>query len=220
MARPRKTRKLGCVPKAVFYMPLDRNLGESIPFEVAIEDFEIVRLVDGHGFHLEAAAAEVGVSRSTAGRMLERARRAIALGIEARAPLYLDASEHLELDSTAAARVDLQRAGEGGLLAVAATQVDGGGLVSHLFGRAPYFLLVDSNGTIQECVENPGTKSSRSAAKKAAAFLSGHGVQRVVAGRYGPDALTYLAEVEIEAFLATGLTVPLAIELYKNENEK
>lgn len=202
-------------------MPLDRNLGESPPFEVAIEDFEIVRFVDGHGFHLEEAAAEVGVSRSTAGRMLERARRAIALGIEARAPLYIDASEHLELDPPAVGRVSLKGPEPSGLFAVAATQGDAGGLVSRLFGRAPYFLLIESNGAIRECIENPGMKSSRSAARKAVDVLLARGVSRVVAGRYGPEALAYLAEAKIETFLATGLTVPFAIELYaNNDNEK
>lgn len=202
-------------------MPLDRNLGETSPFEVAIEDFEIVRFVDGHGLHLEEAAAEVGVSRSTAGRMLERARRAIALGIEARAPLYIDASEHLELDPPVRERSSVNEVGLPGLFAVAATQGDAGGLVSRLFGRAPFFLLVEPDGAIRECIENPGMKSSRSAARKAVDLLLARGVGRVVAGRYGPEALAYLAEAKIETFLATGLTVPFAIELYaSNDNEK
>lgn len=216
MARPRKTRKLGRLPKAVFYLPMDKSFGELAPCEVAIEDFEIMRLVDGHGYHLDEAAGEVGVSRSTAGRMLERARRAIALAIEAHAPLYLDASEHLELDGeSGAASQGAAMPGEG-LLALAVLEPDARGEVSRLFGRAPYFLLIDEKKACSECIENSGKKLSRGAAKKAVELLAARGARRVVAGRYGPESLRYLSEAGIEPLLATGLSVANAIELYSS----
>jgi predicted DNA-binding protein (UPF0251 family) len=97
MARPRKARTLQSLPAPAIYIPAGWTQQQTAPVEIAIEDFEIMRLTDGHGYTIEEAAKKVGVSRSTAGRMLERARRVIALGIEKRAPMYLDASEDLVL---------------------------------------------------------------------------------------------------------------------------
>ncbi|EDY84615.1 hypothetical protein VDG1235_4247 [Verrucomicrobiia bacterium DG1235] len=195
-------------------MPLNGEAEQPPPCEVAIEDFEIVRLVDGHGYHIEAAADKVGVSRSTAGRMLDRARRALALGIEKRAPLYLDASNHLELDLPEERALLSGENPQAGRLAIAVMIPETGSLVSRLFGRASAFVVLNDKGEIEKCIENPGTNVSRSASRKATVALKKAGVTGVAAGRFGPDALEYLAAANIHALLAAGLTVIQAHELF------
>ncbi len=217
MARPCKTRRLERLPKAVLYEPLNADAEERTPCEIAIEDFEIVRLVDGHGIHLEAAAAKVGVSRSTAGRMLERCRRAIALGIERRAPLYLDASQNLELDSTSGLRVCPEVSEGMNGLAIAVSEKSPDSQVSRLFGRAEYFIFLDESGSLLDCIENPGTTASRSAARKAVSVLVQAKVSRVVAGRFGSEALEALSAAKIEPFLASGLTARRAQEMFSTK---
>lgn len=214
MARPCKTRRLECLPKAVLYEPLNAEFAEREPSEIAIEDFEVVRLVDGYGIHIEEAAKKVGVSRSTAGRMLERCRRAIALGIEMRAPLYLDASRNLELDCGDDLRMHSKDRTAGCGLAVAAMCSDMDADVSRLFGRAELFVVFDDEGCFFECIENPGATSSRSAASKAVAVLKQAGVKRVVAGRFGSEALAALGASQIEPFLASGLSIRKAQEIF------
>lgn len=215
MPRPCKARRLETLPRAVLYEPLNYDLEELEPREIAIEDFEVVRLVDGYGLHIGQAAKAIGVSRSTAGRMLERCRRAIALGIERRAPLYLDASENLELDTEGRTGAPWQE----GELAIAVMSPDLDSPVSRLFGRAEHFCIF--NGMIDDyrCIENPGTKASRSAARKAVSALKKQGVKRVVAGRFGADALEALGTAKIESYLASGLTVRRAYELYSNKEK-
>ena len=89
MPRPCKSRTLEGVPNPVLYIPSGWTRDQVDPANLAIEDFEVLRLVDGHLHTIEEAAAKVGVSRSTAGRMLERARRVLALGLERRAPIHI-----------------------------------------------------------------------------------------------------------------------------------
>ncbi|MGE9291945.1 MAG: DUF134 domain-containing protein, partial [Puniceicoccales bacterium] len=62
MARPRKARTLDNLPSPAIYIPAGWTENQTPPFEVAIEDFEIMRLADGHNYSLEEAAQKIGVS--------------------------------------------------------------------------------------------------------------------------------------------------------------
>jgi predicted DNA-binding protein (UPF0251 family)/predicted Fe-Mo cluster-binding NifX family protein len=223
MARPRKARTLHSLPAPVIYIPAGWTEAQPSPVEVAIEDFEIMRLVDGHGYRIEEAAQALNVSRSTAGRMIERARRALALGIEQRAPIYLDASEDLVLEAEATVRLDNTTptdATGAGLLAIACTEHTPDAAVERIFGRSPSFLLVSGEkGVPPWMVDNPGTALKRQAAPAAVEQLRAHGVTRVVAGRFGPDAVEALAKAGIQAFVANGFRVRQAIELFINHTQ-
>jgi predicted DNA-binding protein (UPF0251 family)/predicted Fe-Mo cluster-binding NifX family protein len=222
MARPRKARTLENLPASAIYIPAGWTKGQIAPVEVAIEDFEIMRLTDGHGYSIEDAARRVGVSRSTAGRMLERVRRAIALGIERRAPLYLDASEDLVLEPPA--KCDhttsiLPHETSLNYLAVACVDDRLDAPVESIFGRAPTFVLVpiQSDGPLT-LIENPGSGVKRNAASFAVKALSAQGVTRVVAGRYGPDAITALANANIRPYIANGFKLGQAIEFFNHKD--
>jgi len=177
-----------------------------------------MRLTDGHNYNIEEAAKKVGVSRSTAGRMLERARRAIALGFERRAPVYLDASEELILtppepgdESTYSESQALLSTGS---LAIACENTKPGSPVERMFGRATGFVIIDSDGTIQAHVKNPGANLKRNAANTAIKSLKEHGVSRVVAGRFGSEAIKTLASEAMQPLVANGFSLKQAIELF------
>lgn len=220
MARPRKARSLDRLPAPVIYIPAGCTREQSSPVEVAIEDFEIMRLVDGHGYRIEKAAQALNVSRSTAGRMIERARHALALGIEQRAPIYLDASEDLVLEAEATKNLDNTQppaAAGMNLLAIACTENAPNANVERIFGRSPSFLLVsEAEGVHPRMIHNPGTALKRQAAHAAVKQLRVQGVTRVVAGRFGPEAVEALAKAGIQAFVANGFRVRQAIELFIN----
>lgn len=214
MARPRKSRRLAGVPAPVIYFPAGWTEGHCAPVEVAIEDFEIMRLVDGRGYLLEEAAQLVGVSRSTAGRMLERVRRVVAQGIELRAPFSIDAGEDLVLQPPRVENAWLQTrhlSGSAEGLAVACDDVTPDAPVEKLFGRTPAFVFVGRDATILGRVENPGFGVHRNAAKQAVGLLKAQGVSRVVAGRFGTEALHLLARHGIQAVVAAGLSLGQAI---------
>jgi predicted DNA-binding protein (UPF0251 family)/predicted Fe-Mo cluster-binding NifX family protein len=217
MARPRKKRTLEGEPEPVIYIPSGWTRDQVEPVEVAIEDFEVMRLVDGHAHSIEEAAVKVGVARSTAGRMLERARRALALGIEQRAPVYLDALESSILtppdpiDKSAGVVAD--KADVSGL-AVAVNEEDVSAGISRVFGRAQAFAIVGSSGYIHY-EENPGRRSKRDAAEKAVGILQAYKISRVVAGRFGPEALELLGSAGIQPLIAIGITLDQAIEFFR-----
>jgi predicted DNA-binding protein (UPF0251 family)/predicted Fe-Mo cluster-binding NifX family protein len=221
MARPHKARTLESLPVSAIYIPAGWTKAQVAPVEVAIEDFEIMRLVDGRGYSIVEAGAKVGVSRSTAGRMLERARRVIALAIEKRAPLYLDASEDLVLEPPSMDGALLVRGAGGqscdGALAVSCLDANLETPVERIFGRSPAFVMVGVDGKVQGLVENPGFGVKRNAAKVAVDLLKAHGVRRVVAGRFGPEAIKALAGAGVQPLVATGFKLGQAIEFFNQE---
>jgi len=219
MARPRKARTLESLPAPAIYIPAGWTQQQTAPVEIAIEDFEIMRLTDGHGYTIEEAAKKVGVSRSTAGRMLERARRALALGIEKRAPVYLDASEDLvlappQVDSSLA--FDTQDAPHSNRLAVACPSIDLDTPIERIFGRASAFAIVSPDSSLT-LIKNPGANIKRFAARLAVKTLKSHGVSRVVAGRFGPEAIKALAEAGIQPLVANGFKLGQSIALFKHQ---
>ncbi|WFB37684.1 DUF134 domain-containing protein [Kiritimatiellota bacterium B12222] len=218
MARPQKARKMRELPSAVMYSPAGWASGEGEAVEIAIEDFEMMRLVDGRGFHLVEAAEKMGVSRSTAGRMLERARRGIAMGIEQRVPLCLDAGEELIVEPELKWSCGLCESGavepRGGI-AVACCDDDLSSPVEKIFGRSPGFVLVPKVGAVPRYVESPGFGVKRNAADLTVAFLKKQGVTRVVAGRFGSHALELLAKNNLQAVVAGGLHLGQAITYFE-----
>jgi predicted DNA-binding protein (UPF0251 family)/predicted Fe-Mo cluster-binding NifX family protein len=220
MPRPRKARTLESVPSPAIYLPAGGTKLDTAPVEVAIEDFEIMRLTDGHNLNIEEAAQKVGVSRSTAGRMLERVRRAIALGIENRSPLYLDASKELVLTPPSPGESKFSESElptHTGCLAIACMSDKPEASIERIFGRAHSFAIIDRDGTIQARVANKGLSQKRDAAYAAVKILKAHGVSRVVAGRFGPEAIKALAQASIQPLVANGFSLNQAIELF-NQN--
>jgi predicted DNA-binding protein (UPF0251 family)/predicted Fe-Mo cluster-binding NifX family protein len=215
MARPCKSRTLEGAPSPVVYIPSGWTHAQTSPIEVAIEDFEVLRLVDGHAHSIEEAAGKVGVSRSTAGRMLERARRNLALGLERRSPIYIDALESSVL--TPSLPEVVQPISKGVVFAIAVRSNEMNGEVSRVFGRATGFAVVSASGDMRY-VENPGSGIKREAATLAVDLLKANGVGRIVAGRFGPEALEKLGEAGIEPLIAVGTKVSQAIELFRSEN--
>ncbi len=85
------------------------------------------------------------------------------------------------------------------------------------FGRAPYFVIVDTESMKWEGVENPGASATGGAAIQAVQFLSGKGVDAVVcAGNYGPNAFNSLKAAGIKMYAnPRGGPIGSVIEAFK-----
>ncbi len=69
------------------------------------------------------------------------------------------------------------------------------------FGRAPYFVVLDTKTMEWTAVENPGASARGGAAIYAAQFLVEQGVEAVVcAGNYGPNAYDSLKTAGIKMY--------------------
>jgi predicted DNA-binding protein (UPF0251 family) len=81
MVRPRKRRRLTRRPQAMIFKPAGVPLADLRQVALLAEELEALRLADLEGLSQVEGAAQMGVSRSTFQRTLERARRQVALAL-------------------------------------------------------------------------------------------------------------------------------------------
>lgn len=79
--------------------------------------------------------------------------------------------------------------------------------------RAPYYLLIDTESDFSEVLANPASQSERGAGPQAAAFLIGIGVDKVVAGDFGPKFRIELESADIVCIEKTGTVSEIVTEL-------
>ncbi|MEW5933713.1 MAG: NifB/NifX family molybdenum-iron cluster-binding protein [Bacillota bacterium] len=75
------------------------------------------------------------------------------------------------------------------------------------FGRAPFFLVVDSETLDYEVIANPAVQAPGGAGIQTAQLLARSGVGAVVAGNVGPNAMSALRAAGVEVYAARGGTV-------------
>jgi predicted DNA-binding protein (UPF0251 family) len=78
MPRPRKCRLVQTQPAVTCFTPLGACAREIQAVRLSLEGLEALRLADLEGLRQEQAAARMGVSRQTFGRVLAEARRSLA----------------------------------------------------------------------------------------------------------------------------------------------
>ncbi len=85
------------------------------------------------------------------------------------------------------------------------------------FGRCPFFLIVDSENSKFEAVANPGANLGGGAGIAAAQLVASHGVEAVISGNIGPNALGVLQSAKIKIFTGVfDITAKQALEDLKN----
>jgi predicted DNA-binding protein (UPF0251 family) len=78
MPRPRKCRKVCCLPKSNLFGPLNiKNLEEKI-IVMTVDEYETIRLMDLEGMTQEECAEKMNVARTTVQRIYNDARLKIA----------------------------------------------------------------------------------------------------------------------------------------------
>ncbi len=78
-------------------------------------------------------------------------------------------------------------------IAIAVTTSETDAQVSMHGARAPYYLFLDTESGLSESIPNPVSQTERAAGRKAASFLISRGIDKVVAGDFGPK---FRAELE------------------------
>lgn len=79
MARPKCCRKIsGEEPRSVVFKPVGVPVASLEEIVLTMDEFEAIRLADFLGLYHEQAAARMGVSRQTFGRIISSARSKIA----------------------------------------------------------------------------------------------------------------------------------------------
>jgi len=78
MPRPHCRRRIAGQPAVPLYKPQGVPLQALEVVEMTLDEFEALRLADLDGMYQEDAAAGMGVSRATFGRIIEAAHRKLA----------------------------------------------------------------------------------------------------------------------------------------------
>lgn len=78
MARPRKWRKVCCLPNADLFGPLSGAPEGVRDITITVDEYETIRLIDLEGLTQEECAARMEVARGTVQSMYKEARKKIA----------------------------------------------------------------------------------------------------------------------------------------------
>lgn len=78
MTRPRKKRSVHRPPLFDSFKPTGVPRAQIAIRELALDEFEAIRLADHEGLDQETAAERMGISRSTFSRLVEKARHKVA----------------------------------------------------------------------------------------------------------------------------------------------
>ena len=78
MPRPKKCRRICALPRCSSFGPLEGAADGRV--EMAVEEYEAIRLIDLLGCTQEECAAQMGVARSTVQQVYDTARRRLAPG--------------------------------------------------------------------------------------------------------------------------------------------
>ena len=91
MARPPLPRRIGCSPPSTYFKPNGIPVSALEVMELLPEHLEVLRLCDAEGMYQAEAAEKMGLSRASIGRILEEARRRVAIALsEGKALRLLD----------------------------------------------------------------------------------------------------------------------------------
>jgi len=78
MTRPKYCRKIGGIPDINYYKPKGIPASQLEEVVLTLDEFEAIKLADSEGLYQEEAAAGMGISRQTFGRIIDSAHRKIA----------------------------------------------------------------------------------------------------------------------------------------------
>lgn len=76
--RPRKRRRVCCVPKVNQFGPLEKQFSKVNIINMAVEEYETIRLIDYEGLTQEQCAQEMDIARTSVQRMYQIARTKLA----------------------------------------------------------------------------------------------------------------------------------------------
>jgi len=78
MVRPKKNRLVAFSPDISYFKPRGIAVGDLQEVILSVDELESIRLSDLLGMSYEEAGRQMGVSRATFGRIIQRARKVIA----------------------------------------------------------------------------------------------------------------------------------------------
>lgn len=105
-------------------------------------------------------------------------------------------------------------------IAVAAESSNDSSQISNLAGRAPYFLIFDSDGEFIKSIKNPAQNQKGGASSSVTALLKKESVKTLIAVKFGSKMETNLKAVGIEYSEHSGSAMKVINEIIKSKRSK
>ena len=93
MPRPKKCRRICALPPYRSFGPLEGGAGE--PVELALDEYDAVRLIDLLGCTQAECADQMGVARTTVQAVYDSARRKLALALVEGSTLVISGGDYI-----------------------------------------------------------------------------------------------------------------------------
>lgn len=219
--RPSSCRLVSGSPGAVFFKPAGIPTRELTEVVMSLDEYEAIRLADHEGLYQEEAARQMGISRTTFGRILDSAHRKVAEVLGGGRCLRLEGG-HVHPAESESSRSAPPRQKETIVNICIPVTADRGleSPVSGHFGSAPLFMLVDVETRRAKALTNTRAVHEHGACRPLDA-LAGNEVDALVVGGIGAGALMKLQGAGIRVFRATAPTVAGCLDAFaKNEVEE
>lgn len=100
MSRPRKWRKVCCLPDSSRFGPLDSPADAGNAVNMTVDEYETIRLIDLEGFTQEACANQMNISRTTVQGIYDEARKKLAESLVNGRVLWIEGGEYQVCDGS------------------------------------------------------------------------------------------------------------------------
>ena len=206
MPRPRKCRKVCCLPDNDGFVPV-RGGEELTPIVLNVDEYEAIRLIDREGFSQEQCGEYMHIARTTVQHIYAAARKKLADTLVEGLPLRIEGGDFTLCSGNSAAYGcrncyqqkihPMHKKPKGDHIMRIAVTYENGEIFQH-FGHTEQFKLyeaVDGKITHAKVVDTNGSGHGA-----LAGFLMQHGVDTLVCGGIGGGAQAALAEAGIKLY--------------------
>ena len=94
MPRPRKWRKVCCLPNTNRSGPLNGCVSPDDVIQMTVDEYETIRLIDLEGMNQEDCASHMNVARTTVQGIYNEARRKLALSLVEGRVLFIEGGDY------------------------------------------------------------------------------------------------------------------------------
>lgn len=99
-------------------------------------------------------------------------------------------------------------------VAVTSTGKDLDCMLDERFGRTEYFIIADTDAHEFEAFKNENLNSAHGTGVQVAQLIAGKGIQALITGNVGLNAIKVLKESDIDIFRASSMTVRQALKSF------
>ena len=94
MPRPKKWRKVCCMPPSTMFAPVDGDFCPESAVVMTVDEYETIRLIDHEGFTQEECAGYMKIARTTAQQIYNDARKKLSGSLVEGRPLLITGGEY------------------------------------------------------------------------------------------------------------------------------